>query len=137
MGKLGFAALHTTYNGKVGFRCASHNLQWYTGEVGFRCASPNLQWESWVSLRFTPTYIPALHTNLQWEVGFRCASHNLQWYTGEVGFRCASPNLQWESWVSLRFTQPTMGKLGFAALHPTYNGTLGKLGFAALHTNLH
>ncbi|MDT9311867.1 hypothetical protein, partial [Limnospira sp. Paracas R14] len=56
MGKLGFAALHTTYNGKVGFRCASHNLQWYTGEVGFRCAS--LQW----------------YTG---EVGFGCASHNL------------------------------------------------------------
>ncbi|MFO7031256.1 hypothetical protein B9T07_14910 [Limnospira fusiformis CCALA 023] len=28
-----------------------------------------------------------------------------------------------------------MGKLGFAALHTTYNGTLGKLGFAALHYN--
>ncbi|EKD06698.1 hypothetical protein SPLC1_S532920 [Arthrospira platensis C1] len=28
-------------------------------------------------------------------------------YNGEVGFPCASPNLQWESWVSLRFTQPT------------------------------
>ena len=94
-GKLGYAALHTTYilhtYWEVGLRCASPNLHW---EVGLRCAShqPTLGswvslrfthgWGSWVSLRFTPTYtgklgFAALHTNLHWEVGLRCASPNL------------------------------------------------------------
>ncbi|GCE95782.1 hypothetical protein NIES46_38480 [Arthrospira platensis NIES-46] len=133
MGKLGFAALHTTYNGKVGFRCASHNLQWESW-VSLRFTQPTMvHWGSWVSLRFTqPTMgklgFAALHTNLH-----TCASHQPtlgSW----VSLRFTQPTMvHWGSWVSLRFTQPTMGKLGFAALHTTYNG---KVGFRCASHNL-
>ncbi|MEX6779193.1 hypothetical protein ABIT13_21135, partial [Limnospira fusiformis NRMCF6962] len=56
------------------------------------------------------------------------------WLGSWVSLRFTQPTMvHWGSWVSLRFTQPTMVHWGSWVSLRFTQPTMGKLGFAALH----